>query len=136
MVLADRDPTSGPCASAIDRHVDRIFDSLRNDLNTRTSVWETTDSRDRQMYAHGNNRRSGLAPVTVALFVAIAGQAVVLFDDFGPGNNSQARASASMITAAAVSRAGAIEIPSQPPARQPVSSTWLASTLLSANSRS
>src|ERR1700742_3041408 len=45
---------------------------------------EATDSRDRQMSAQEKNRR-GLAPVTVALFVAIAGQAVVLFNDFGPG---------------------------------------------------
>jgi hypothetical protein len=87
------------------------------------------------MYAQGNNRR-GLAPVTVALFVAIAGQAAVLFDDFGPGSNSQAGADATMITAAAVSRAGAIQIPSQPPAGEPASSTRLASTLLSGNGRS
>jgi hypothetical protein len=40
-----------------------------------------------------------------------------------------------MITAAAVSRAGAIQIPSAPPARQPVSSTRLASTLLGDTSR-
>lgn len=87
------------------------------------------------MYAQGNDRR-GLAPVTVALFVAIAGQAVVLFNDFGPGNNSQAGADARMITAAAVSRAGAIQSPSQPAGGEPASSTRLASTLLSATSRS
>jgi hypothetical protein len=96
---------------------------------------EATDSRDRQMYVQGKHRRGGLAPVTVALFVAVAGQAVVLFNDFGPGNNSQASASARMITAAAVARAGAIQIPSEPPARQPVSTTRLASTLLSSTSR-
>jgi hypothetical protein len=88
------------------------------------------------MYAQGNNRRGGVAPVKVALFIAIAGQAVVLFNDFGPGNNSQAGASARIITAAAVSRAGAIQVPSEPSARQPVSSTQLASTLLSSTSRS
>ena len=74
-------------------------------------------------------------PVTVALFVAITGQTVVLFNDFGPSNDSRASASARMVTAEAVSRAGAIQIPSQPPARPPVSSTRLASTLLSDTSR-
>ena len=52
----------------------------------------------------------------VAAFVAVVGTAVILFNDFGPGNDSQGSGSARMITAAAVSRAGAIEIPSQPPA--------------------
>jgi hypothetical protein len=40
------------------------------------------------------------------------GSAVIFFSNFGPDNNPQDRASAAMITAAAVSRAGAIEIPS------------------------
>jgi hypothetical protein len=87
------------------------------------------------MDVQGKDRRGGWVPVTVALFVAIAGQTVVLFNDFGPGHHSRASASARMITAAAVSRAGAIQIPSEPPARQPVSSTRLASTLLSGTSR-
>jgi len=52
----------------------------------------------------------------VTAFVAVVGTAVILFNDFGPGNDSQGSGSARMITAAAVSRAGAIEIPSQPPA--------------------
>jgi hypothetical protein len=86
------------------------------------------------MYAQRKGQRAWV-PVTVALFVAIAGQTVVLFDDFGSGHHSRASASARMITAAAVSRAGAIQIPSEPPARQPVSSTRLASTLLSGTSR-
>jgi hypothetical protein len=55
-------------------------------------------------------------PMLVAAIVAVVGTAVILFNDFGPGNDSQASGSARMITAAAVSRAGAIEIPSQPPA--------------------
>jgi hypothetical protein len=59
--------------------------------------------------------------MSVALFVAIGGQTVVLFNDFGPGNHSRASASARMITAAAVSRAGAIEIPSELPAAPPAS---------------
>ena len=86
------------------------------------------------MYAQRTGQR-GWVPVTVALFVAITGQTVVLFNDFGPSNHSRASASARMVTAEAVSRAGAIQIPSQPPARRSVSSTRLASTLLSDTSR-
>jgi hypothetical protein len=52
----------------------------------------------------------------VAAIVAVVGQTVILFNDFGPGNHSQGSGNAKMITAAAVSRAGAIEIPSQTPA--------------------
>ena len=66
------------------------------------------------MQAQGNNRRGNLTPAIVAALIAVAGQAVVLFDDFGAGNHSQNSASARMITAAAVSRAGAIEILPKP----------------------
>jgi hypothetical protein len=52
----------------------------------------------------------------VAVVVAVVGQAVVLFGDFAPGNASQDSAK---ITAAAVARAGAIEIPSGSPATRP-----------------
>jgi hypothetical protein len=55
-------------------------------------------------------------PVLVTAFVAVVGTAVILFNDFGPGNDSQGGGNARMVTAAAVSRAGAIQIPSQPPA--------------------
>jgi hypothetical protein len=55
-------------------------------------------------------------PILVAATIAVVGQAVVLFNDFGPGGGSQGGRNASMITAAAVSRAGAIETPSEPPA--------------------
>jgi hypothetical protein len=57
----------------------------------------------------------------VAVFVAVMGQTVVLYNDFGAGIDSQVSGNATMITAAAVSRAGAIEIPSEPPAARPVS---------------
>jgi hypothetical protein len=43
------------------------------------------------------------------------------FDDFGVSNNSRDGGNAKMITAAAVSKAGAIEIPSDATAGQPVS---------------
>jgi hypothetical protein len=52
-------------------------------------------------------------PMLVAAIVAVVGQTVVLFKDFGPGNDSQGSGNARVITASAVSRAGAIEIPSQ-----------------------
>jgi hypothetical protein len=55
-------------------------------------------------------------PMLVAAIVAVVGQTVILLNDFGPGNDSQGSGNATMITAAAVSRAGAIEIPSQTPA--------------------
>ena len=55
-------------------------------------------------------------PMLVAAIVAVVGQTVILLNDFGPGNDSQGSGNAKMITAAAVSRAGAIEIPSQTPA--------------------
>jgi hypothetical protein len=51
----------------------------------------------------------------VAALVAVAGTAVILLSDFNPGRDPQGLANARLITAAAVSRAGAIEIPSQPP---------------------
>jgi len=88
------------------------------------------------MHAQRKDRRGDLIPVVVAAFVAVVGQTVILFNDFGPGNNSQGRGSARMITAAAVSRAGAIEISSEPPAGRPVSQTRLASTLPRGTSRS
>ncbi len=54
-------------------------------------------------------------PMLVAAIIAVVGQTVILFNDFGPGNDSQGRGNARMITASAVSRAGAIEIRSGSP---------------------
>jgi hypothetical protein len=81
-----------------------------------------------QMHVQRKNRRGDLIPVLVAAIVAVVGQTVILFNDLGPGNNSQGSGSARMTTAAAVSRAGAIEISSEPPAGRPIS-TRLTSTL-------
>jgi hypothetical protein len=61
------------------------------------------------MHAQRNDRRGNLTLAIVAAFVALVGQAIILFDDFGAGSNSQSKGSARMVTAAAVSRAGAIE---------------------------
>jgi hypothetical protein len=60
-----------------------------------------------------------LIPVIAVVIVAVVGQAVILFNDFGPSNASRGGGSARMITAAVISRAGAIEIPSEPTAGRP-----------------
>jgi len=72
------------------------------------------------MQTQRKDRRSGLKPVILAAIVAVVGQTVILFNDLGAGNDSQGRGNARMITAAVVSRAGAIEIPSESPAGRPV----------------
>jgi hypothetical protein len=65
------------------------------------------------MRAQRKVRRGDFIPVIVAAIVAVVGQTLILFNDFGGGNDSQGRGNTSMITAAVVSKAGAIEIPSQ-----------------------
>jgi hypothetical protein len=49
----------------------------------------------------------------VTAFVAVVGTAVILFNNLNPDTDPQAVDKARAITAAAVSRAGAIEIPSE-----------------------
>ncbi len=71
------------------------------------------------MHAQRNERRGDVIPAIV--IVAVVAMAGILFNDFGSGNGSQDSGNARMITAAAVSRAGAIEIPSEPPAGQSAS---------------
>ena len=66
------------------------------------------------MHAQRKDRRGDSIPVIVAVFVAVVGTAVILFNDVGPGD-SRVAAAPRMIAAAAVSRAGAIEFPSAPP---------------------
>ena len=65
------------------------------------------------MQAQRKDRRGDLIPVILAAIVAVVGQTVILFNDFGAGNDSHGHGNARMITAAVVSRAGAIEIPSE-----------------------
>ena len=77
---------------------------------------EPTDWERRQMRAQRKGWRGDVLPVIVTVIVAVVGTAGILLNDFSPGNGSQGSGNARMITAAAVSRAGAIEIPSQPPA--------------------
>jgi hypothetical protein len=62
--------------------------------------------------------RSDSIPVMVAAIVAIVCTADDLFNDFGPTHDKQGSGSAR--TAAAASRVGAIEVPSEPPAGWPV----------------
>ena len=64
-----------------------------------------------------------LAPPFAAAVVAVASIAAILLSDFGPGNASQDGDTARMVTAAAVSRAGAIESPSKPSASLTASPT-------------
>jgi hypothetical protein len=66
------------------------------------------------MSAQRNDRRGNLIPVLIAVIVAVVAQTAILLDDFGASNNLRDGGNAKMITAAAVSRAGAIEIPSEP----------------------
>ena len=65
------------------------------------------------MHAQRNERRGDVIPAIVTVIVAVVAMAGILFNDFGPSNDSHGSGNAR--TAAAVSRAGAIEIPSEPP---------------------
>ncbi len=58
-----------------------------------------------------HNQRT--VPVLVAALLAVVGTAVVFFNGLSPNEDPQDRASARIATAAAVSRAGAIQIPSE-----------------------
>jgi len=68
-----------------------------------------------KIHAQRKDPRGDLIPVIVTVIVAVAGTAGIFLNNLGPGNDSQGSSDARMITAAAVSRAGAIEIPSEPP---------------------
>jgi hypothetical protein len=71
------------------------------------------------MDAQRKDRRGDLMPAVVTAIVAVVCTAVIVLIDFGPGSGSIGSDNARMITAAAVARAGAIEIPPEPPARRP-----------------
>jgi hypothetical protein len=71
------------------------------------------------MHAQRKDRRSDFMPAMVTAIVAVVGIAGILITDFGPGNDSHRGSNPRMVTAAAVARAGAIEIPSQRPAGWP-----------------
>ena len=80
------------------------------------------------MEAQRKHRRGDLIPVIVAAILAVVSQTAILFNVLGPGNDWQGSSSARMITAAAVSRAGAIEIPSDPAARTLASASFAAAS--------
>ena len=66
-------------------------------------------------HAQTRNRPGDLMPVIVTAIVAVVGMAGIL-NNLRPDDDSRDIGSARMITSAAVSRVGAIEIPSEPPA--------------------
>jgi len=57
------------------------------------------------------HQRIKMSPAVIAVAITVLGQAAFLLNDFGSGKGS---ASSNMISAAAVARAGAIEIPVGP----------------------
>jgi uncharacterized membrane protein len=67
-----------------------------------------------KIHAQRTDRRGELVPLIVTVVVAVAGTVGILLSNLDLGNDSQGSSTARMITAAAVSRAGAIEIPSEP----------------------
>jgi hypothetical protein len=69
-----------------------------------------------KIFSQKEDARGHLVPVLVTVIVAVVGTAGIL-NDLGPGNNSHRSGDARMTTAAAVSKAGAIEIPSAPASR-------------------
>jgi hypothetical protein len=73
------------------------------------------------MHAQEKDRRSHATPAIIAIVVAVLCTAGILSEVFGSDNASRDSGNARMITNAAVSRAGAIEIPSMPPAGQSAS---------------
>jgi hypothetical protein len=56
-------------------------------------------------------RHNLFVPIVVAFVIAIVGQAIILLGDFGPSSHQPTNGAA---TAAAVRKAGAIEIPEGP----------------------
>jgi hypothetical protein len=73
------------------------------------------------MHTQRRDERGDATPAIIAIVVAVLGMAGILFEDFGLDNGSRGNGNARKITTAAVSRAGATEIPSKPPAGQPAS---------------
>jgi hypothetical protein len=74
-------------------------------------------AQDMNVNAETNNRGRDLRPVIVAVIVAVVGTAGIL-NNLRPDNDTRDSGNAKMITSAAVSRVGAIEIPSEPPGGQ------------------
>lgn len=71
------------------------------------------------MDAQRRYRRGDLMPAVVTAIVAVVCAAAISFTGFGPGSGSIGNGNAKLITAAAVARAGAIEIPPALPTTRP-----------------
>ena len=71
-------------------------------------------TRKKQMHVRRNDPRSDVLPVILTVIIAVVCTAGVVLDVLVPPNDAQRSNSATMITAAALSRAGAIETPSEP----------------------
>jgi hypothetical protein len=69
-----------------------------------------------KILAQRSGLRGDLVPVVATVIVAAVGTLGIILTSLGPGNDVRGSGDARMITAAAVSRAGAIEIPSAPTA--------------------
>jgi hypothetical protein len=67
------------------------------------------------MSAYRQDPREDVIPMAIAAMVAAAGIVALVWLDFGPGSDSHG--DDGMTTASAVSRAGAIATPSEPPTR-------------------
>jgi hypothetical protein len=67
-----------------------------------------------QMHARRDDRRSNVMPVILTVIIAVVSTAGVVLGIFVPRNDAQGGRSAAMITAATLSKAGAIQTPSEP----------------------
>jgi hypothetical protein len=67
------------------------------------------------MNTRSENSRAGLAPVIVAAVAAVAGLATIFLFEFSPPRNV-ATGTVGMVTSAAVERAGATVLPTDPAA--------------------
>ena len=88
---------------------------LRAYIRSAETDLKAPDGFGRDMAIQNKHGNGGLRPAIVAAIVAIASAAGIIFDDFGPSSASQDSGTARMVTAEAVSRAGAMEIPSELP---------------------
>jgi hypothetical protein len=84
-------------------------------LRTYISFTHIEQRIAQNMNVHAQTKNRRLIPVIVTVIVAVVGTAGIL-NNLRPGNGLQDNGNARLITSAAVSRVGAIEIPSEPPA--------------------
>jgi hypothetical protein len=68
------------------------------------------------MHAHSKDNREAFGPVRAAIVIAVVGAATLFFTVFAPKNDIQ-HGDNNMITAAAIGRAGATALPTEPTAQ-------------------